>query len=222
MKGDKQLRLSLFAVPDLSIGRAPLTTQNSQFDSRRVGYLEGMVAYLERLFEDLRRRHSRSEALSGIEKLLAQLPYSELVKINAEGTPLVTEIPSARDRIVFDQERLRITFLDGLHRRSESPAIPAGRHSPEVSHIISKLSRGISEKALARILRARDVDLSSAIEGLRDLQLIEEIDPSVPIVPRSLLAGSEDRPTWLPHAGTLVHTPRSSACLDPSLCPHAD
>jgi len=36
MKGDKQLRLSLFTVPDLSIGRAPLTPQNSQFDSRRV------------------------------------------------------------------------------------------------------------------------------------------------------------------------------------------
>src|SRR5439155_21682090 len=164
---------------------------------RRVGYLEGMVASVESLFANQRTRHSRSEALSRIQKLLVPVPYSELVTINAEGTPLVTEIPSARDRIVFDQERLRITFLDGLHRRSESPAIPAGRHSPEVSHIISKLSRGISEKALARILRERAVDLSSAIEGLRDLQLIDEIDPSVPIVPRSLLAGNQDRLTWL-------------------------
>ena len=220
MKGDKQLRLSLFTVPDLSIGRAPLTPQNSQFDSRRVGYLEGMVAYLQSLFEHLRKRHSRSEALSRLERLLVQLPYSELVKINPEATPLVTAIPSARDRIVFDQARLRITFLDGLHRGSESPAIPAGRHSPEVSHIISKLSRGISEKALARILRERDVDLSSAIEGLRDLQLIEEIDPSVPIVPRSLLAGNQDRLTWLGHAGILFQTSRSSVCVDPFLRPH--
>jgi len=220
MRGDKQLRLSLFAVPDLSIGRAPLTPQNSQFDSRRVGYLEGMVAYLESLFANLRERHSRSEALAGIEKILAQLPYSELVKINAEGTPLVTEIPGARDRFVFDQDRLRITFLDGLHRRSESPAIPAGRHSPLVSHIISKLSRGVSEKALARMLRARDVDLSPAIESLRDLQLIEEIDPSLPIVPRGLLAGNQDRLTWLGHAGILFQTSRASVCVDPFLRPH--
>ena len=62
--------------------------------------------------------------------------------------------------------------------------------------------------------------MSSAIEGLRDLQLIEEIDPSVPIVPRSLLAGNQDRLTWLGHAGILFQTSRSSVCVDPFLRPH--
>ena len=98
-----QLRLSLFTVPDLSIGRAPLTPQNSQFDSRRVAYLDGMVAYLESLFDNLRGRYSRSEALSRFERCLAQLPYAELVKINLNGGPIVSEIPTARDRIVFNQ-----------------------------------------------------------------------------------------------------------------------
>src|SRR5881397_1594917 len=144
MKNRKQLRLSLFTVPDLSIGRAPLTPQNSQVDPRRLEYLDGMVAYLNSLFENLQNRFSRSEALARLENLLPQLPYSELVAINTNGTPIVTEIPSARDRIVFNQERLKITFLDGLHRRSESPAIPVGRYSPQVSRIISRLSQGVS------------------------------------------------------------------------------
>ena len=142
MNGDKQLRLSLFAVPDLSIGRAPLTPQNCQFDARRVQYLDGMVAYLESVFTDLRRHHSRSDALSTLQKVLARLPYSELVQIDHDGNPVVSAIPGARDRIVFDHERLRVAILDGLNRRSESPMIPVGRDSPELAHVISKLSQG--------------------------------------------------------------------------------
>src|SRR3989454_8091583 len=220
MKRNRHLRLSLFTVPELSIGRAPLTPQNSQFDPRRLTYLEGMVDYLNGLLENLRKSHSQSEALFHLEKFLAQLPCSELVKIDTSGEARVTEIPSARDRIVFSEDRLRINFLDGLHRRTESPGIPAGRYSPEVSHIISKLSQGVSEKALSRILEQCDVDLSPVIEGLRNLELIEEIDPSAQIVSQSLLEGKKDRLTWLGHACILFQTARSSVCVDPFLRPH--
>src|SRR6266571_1842174 len=151
MKRSKQLRLSLFTVPDLSIGPAPLTPQNSQFDPRRLKYLDGMITYLNSLFENLLQRYPRQEALERLVKILPQLPYSELAQIDASGNPIVTEIPSARDRIAFNQDRLKIVFLDGLHRRTESPAIPAGPYSPQVSRIISKLSQGTSEDALARI-----------------------------------------------------------------------
>src|SRR5213594_603408 len=184
MKRNRHLRLSLFTVPELSIGRAPLTPQNSQFDPRRLHYLEGMVAYLNSLFDNLQKHHSRAEALSRLEKVLPQLPYSELAQIDGNGKLLVTEIPGARNRIVFSHERLKIALLDGLRRRSESAAIPAGRYSPDVSRIISKLSRGISEEALARLLGECEVDLSSVIESLRDLGFIEETDPSAQIVPR--------------------------------------
>ena len=220
MKTNKQLRLSLFTVPEVSIGRAPLTPQNSQFDPRRLQYLEGMVAYLNGLFENLRKSYSRSETLSRLEKFLAQLPYSELVKIDTSGEPSVAEIPSARDRIAFNKDRLRINFLDGLHRRSESPGIPAGRHTPVVSHIISKLSHGLSEKELSRILGKCEANLSPAIEGLRSCELIEEIDPSVQIVSQGLLEGEKDRLTWLGHACVLFQTSRSSVCVDPFLRPH--
>src|SRR5207247_5283215 len=118
-----------FTVPDLSIGPAPLKPQNSQFDPRRLKYLDGMIAYLNSLFENLLKRCSRQQALVRLEKILPQLPYSELVKIDASRNPIVTEIPSARDRIVFNQDRLKIVFLDGLHRRTENPAIPAGPYS---------------------------------------------------------------------------------------------
>jgi len=191
MKINRQLRLSLFTVPEVSIGRAPLTPQNSQFDPRRLQYLEGMVAYHNGLFENLRKNYSRPEALSRFEKLLAQLPYSELVKTDTSGEPSVAEIPSARDRIAFNKDRLRINFLDGLHRRSESPGIPAGRHTPVVSQIISKLSQGLSEKELSRILGKCEANLSPAIEGLRSRQLIEEIDPSVQIVSQGLFEGGK-------------------------------
>ena len=220
MKSNRHLRLSLFTVPEVSIGRAPLTPQNSQFDPRRVKYVEGMVAYLNGLFENLRKSYSRPEALSRLDKLLAQLPYSELVKIDTNGEPCVAEIPSARDRIAFNKERLRINFLDGLHRRSESPGIPAGRHTPEISHIISKLSQGISEESLSRILKKCDVNLSPVMDGLRNLELIEAIDPSVQIVPQGLLEGEKDRLTWLGHACVLFQTSRSSVCVDPFLRPH--
>ena len=220
MRRNRHLRLSLFTVPELSIGRAPLTPQNSQFDPRRVKYVEGMVAYLNGLFENLRKSYSRSEVLSRLEKLLAQLPYSELVKIDTSGEPCVAEIPSARDRIAFNKDRLRINFLDGLHRRSESPGIPAGRHTPVVSQIISKLSHGLSEKELSRILGKCEANLSPAIEGLRSCELIEEIDPSEQIVSQSLLEGKKDRLTWLGHACVLFQTSRSSVCVDPFLRPH--
>jgi hypothetical protein len=67
MKRNRHLRLSRFTVPELSIGRAPLTPQNSQFDPRRLKYLEGMVAYLNGLFAYLRKDCSQSEALSRLE-----------------------------------------------------------------------------------------------------------------------------------------------------------
>jgi L-ascorbate metabolism protein UlaG (beta-lactamase superfamily) len=207
-------------VPEVSIGRAPLTPQNSQFDPRRVKYLEGMVTYLNDLFEHLQKDHSHSEALSRLESLLALLPYSELVKIERAGEPRVTEIPNARDRIVFNQDRLRINFLDGLHRRAQSAGIPAGPYSPQVSHVISKLSQGVSEKGLSRILEQCDVDLSPAIETLRNLELIEEADSSAQIVPQRLLEGKQDRLTWLGHACILFQTARASVCVDPFLRPH--
>jgi len=117
MKKTRHLRLSLFTVPEVSIGRTPLTPQNSQFDPRRLKYLEGMLAYMNSLFENLRERYSRPEALLRLETLFAQLPYSELLKIDTRGEPPVTEMPNARDRIVFNEDRLRINFLDGFHRR---------------------------------------------------------------------------------------------------------
>src|SRR5207247_6266327 len=86
---------------------------------------------------------SREQVRSRLEKVLPQLPYSELVMIATNGKLAVTEIPSARDRIVFNQDSVRIAFLDGLHRRPESPTIHAGRFSPAVSHVVSTLSRGV-------------------------------------------------------------------------------
>src|SRR3989442_9694052 len=132
MKRNRHLRVSLFTVPELSIGRAPLTPQNSQFDPRRLKYLEGMTAYLNDLFKDLQKSYSQSEALSHLENVLGQLPYSELVKIDAAGEPRVAEIPSARDLIEFNKDRLRVNFLDGLNLRSKSPGITAGRISHHV------------------------------------------------------------------------------------------
>ncbi|PYS15616.1 MAG: hypothetical protein DMG15_04585 [Acidobacteria bacterium] len=80
-ESERRLRMSLFTVPDVSIGRAPLTPQNSQFDQRRLDYLEGMTRYLNNLFQDLEKRYSQEEALSRLQKSIAQLPYSELVEI---------------------------------------------------------------------------------------------------------------------------------------------
>ena len=130
---------------------------------------------------------------------------------------MIVEAPSARDRIAFNHERLKITLLDGLHRRPQSPAIPAGCYSPEVSHVLAELSRGVPEPALARILGACGVDLTAVIESLRDLQLIEEIDSSEPLVPESLRAAGGDRLTWLGHACILLQTSRSAVCVDPFL-----
>jgi L-ascorbate metabolism protein UlaG (beta-lactamase superfamily) len=179
-----------------------------------------MIAYLNSLFENLLKRYSRSEALVRLEKILPQLPYSELLKIDESKNPIVAEIPSARDRIVFNHDRLKIVFLDGLHRRTENPAIPAGPYSPVVSRVISQLSHGAAEDALARILRARDVDLSSVVKSLRHLQFIEECDPAEQIVPQSLLEGKDDRLTWLGHACVLFQASRASVCVDPYLRPH--
>jgi L-ascorbate metabolism protein UlaG (beta-lactamase superfamily) len=220
MKPNRHLRLSLFTVPEISIGRSPLTPQNSHFDPRRLKYLEGMVAYMNGLFATFGAGYSRAEALSRLEKHLAHLPYPELLRINASGEPPVTEAPTARDKIVFNADRLRINFLDGFHRRPESPGIPAGRHAPKVAHVISKLSHGVSEAALSSIVAKSGVNLSPVINGLRNLGLIEEIDPSAPIVPQRLLGGKQDRLTWLGHAGVLFQTSRSSVCVDPFLRPN--
>ena len=51
------------------------------------------------------------------------------------------------------------------------------------------------------------------------LDLLEEIDPSAQIVPQTLLEGTQDRLTWLGHAGVLFQTARSSVCVDPFLRP---
>src|SRR5213593_133537 len=110
MKRNRHLRLSLFTVPELSIGRAPLTPQNSQFDPRRLTYLEGMVDYLNGLLESLRISHSQLEAHFHLEKFIPQWACSELAKIDTSGEPRVTEIPNARHRIVFPKHHLRINF----------------------------------------------------------------------------------------------------------------
>lgn len=217
MKHKRPLRLSLFTVPELSIGRAPLTPQNSQFDPRRLRYLEGMVAYLN---SESRRHSGRSEARPHLQNLLRQLPYSELVQVKDSEDSPATEVAGARDRIVYNQDRLRINFLDGLHRRPKTVGIPAGGYAPQVSAIIAALSRGVSEERLSQMLRQCEVDLSSLIEGLRKLGFIEEIDPVVPIVPQSLVEGQRDRLTWLGHACILLQTSRSSVCVDPFLRPH--
>src|SRR5437773_12032921 len=107
-ESERRLRMSLFTVPDVSIGRAPLTPQNSQFDQRRLDYLEGMTRYLNHLFHDLQKRHSQPEALLRLQKLVAQLPYSELAEIDATRSPAVTAIAGAHDRIAFNQDRLKI------------------------------------------------------------------------------------------------------------------
>jgi len=212
--------LSLFTVPDLSIGDAPLTPQNSQPDPRRLLYLEGMVAYLNSLLQDFLSRYPAPEARSRLEAFLPRLPCSDLVSISTNGRSVVSEAPGARDRITFLQERLKILFLDGLHRGTESPAIPAGRFSPQVCRIVSKLACGISEGALSRLFGQGGVDLSGAVASLRALDLIEETDPEAPIVPPGLREGGKDRLTWLGHACVLLQTPRTSVCVDPFLRPH--
>ena len=219
-RAGRPLRLSLFTVPEVSIGSAPLTPQNSQVDPRRVQYLEGMVTYLGQRFRDLQRSHSRSEALARLESERRQLPYAELVRINGNGGAPVSEVAGARDRIAFDHERLKISFPDGRHRGDHIPAIPAGRDSPAVSRIVSRLAQGVSEGELSRLLEDGDVDVSAAIQGLRDLQLIEETDASAPLVPERLSRGGDDRLAWLGHACMLFQTGRSSVCVDPFLRPH--
>src|ERR1051326_983492 len=215
----KRLRLSRFTVPDFSIGRAPLTPQNSQFDSRRLTYLTGMVVYLNRLLEDLTARYSSSEALSRFNGVRAQLPYSELVQININGKPEVTPIPTAFDRIAFNHERMKMIFLDGLHGGAESHSIPVGTASPEVSHIISELSRGVSHEDLSRIFEECQLDLWPAIRGLRESQLIEEVDASSTHVAKPF-QGDTDCLSWLGHAGILFQSPHSTICVDPYLRPH--
>ena len=216
-ESERRLRMSLFTVPDVSIGRAPLTPQNSQFDQRRLDYLEGMTRYLNNLFQDLEKRYSQEEALSRLQKSIAQLPYSELVEIDVKRRPAVKALASARDRIAFNQERLKISFLDGLGRRAESPTITAGTSSPDVCHIISKLSQGISEDSLSQILKKSSVGLTAVIDGLRQLQFIEETDIAQPVVPKDLLTGKDDRLTWLGHACVLFQTSSTSICVDPFL-----
>ncbi|WP_447983760.1 MBL fold metallo-hydrolase [Nitrospira sp. Nam74] len=179
-----------------------------------------MVAYLNSLLDNFRRRYSELESLSHLQTIISRLPHCELVRIDTTGEPRVTEIPSARDRIGFNADRLRINFPDGLHRRTEVPGIPGGRCTPQIANIISKLSHGLSEQALSRTLKNCDVNLSSVIEGLRTQRLIEDSDPSEQIVPQTLLEKKKDRLTWLGHASILFQTSRSSVCVDPFLRPH--
>ena len=220
MTTEKHLRFSLFTAPELSIGRAPLTPQNSQFDPKRMRYLEGMVTYLNSLFEAQRKSCSRVEALVRFKKTLAQLPNSELIQFDSERNPSVTEASGARDRIGFNKDRLRINFLDGLHRRTESPSIHSGELTPVLAGIVSRLAHGLTECALRRILRESDVDPGTAIDSLRTMGLIEEVDPVVSVVPPELLEGDRDRLSWLGHACILLQTDRSSVCVDPFLRPH--
>jgi L-ascorbate metabolism protein UlaG (beta-lactamase superfamily) len=215
----KQVRLSLFSVPDLSIGRAPLTPQNSQYDSRRLAYLQGMVNFLNILWAHLEQRYSRKEAQGRLEQFLERLPYSELVQVGTR-SPRVSEIPGARDRVAFNRDRLRITLLDGLHRGRKTPCIPAGRYSPDISHIIAKLSKGVSEATLLRLLRECKVDLSAVISGLRSMGLVEEVERSECVVPENLSKPGKERISWLGHACVLFQTRRASVCVDPFLRPH--
>jgi hypothetical protein len=136
MRNLTRLRLSLSTVPELSIGRAPLTPQNSQFDARRVRYLEGMVAYLNG--PAVRDGEGRAETRPSVQQMLTQLPYSDLVEMESGASKRVREVPGARDRIVFNQEHLRINFLDGLHRRTETVGIPASRYVAQISSISSR------------------------------------------------------------------------------------
>jgi len=220
MTSEKHLRLSLFTAPELSIGCAPLTPQNSQFDLRRMNYLEGMVTYLNGLFDAHRKSCSEAEARARLEKTLSQLPYSELVRIEPDQNPSVMEVSGARDRIGFNKDRLRINFLDGLHRRAESPSIHSGEQTPEISRIVSRLANGLTESALCKILRECEVGLEPVIDGLRNMGLIEEVDPAMSIVPPELLRGKNDRLSWLGHACILFQTDQSSVCVDPFLRPH--
>jgi len=179
-----------------------------------------MVAYLNGLFGHLQERGSRPQALSRLEALLPRLPHSDLVTIDREAKAPVAEAPGARDRIGFDADRLTIVLLDGLNRRSESPAIPAGRYSPQVAHALSRLSRGVTEEELASTCGRSGVDLTPVLARLRDLQLIEEVDPSVPGFPERLGEEGRDRLAWLGHACVLLQTASSSVCVDPFLRPH--
>jgi L-ascorbate metabolism protein UlaG (beta-lactamase superfamily) len=220
MSRDARLRWSLFTATDLALGRAPLTPQNSQPDPRRARYLEGMVAYLNDLLRDFQRRYPGPEALARLDRFLPQLPCSDLVTTVAHAQPVVSEAPGARDRITFDPDRLKVLFLDGLHRGAESPAIPAGRFVPQVARVVSRLAGGVPERALAGLAAQGGVDLSGAIRGLRDRGLIEAVDPKDPVVPQPLRKDGKDRLAWLGHACVLLQTARSSICVDPFLRPH--
>ena len=220
MHAERQLRLSPYTVPELSIGRAPLTPQNSQYDLRRLQYLEGMVTYLNGLAMDASRYGTRVPGAVRIRELLQRLPYPELVMVDPGRDPPVMEHPSARDRIAFDHDRLKVLFLDGLHRGSMSPAIPAGRHSAVVARLVSLLARGISETQMDSALARSEVDLGGAVASLRELGLIEVVDPASPAMPAALKAGKDDRLTWLGHACVLLQTARSAICVDPFLRPH--
>jgi L-ascorbate metabolism protein UlaG (beta-lactamase superfamily) len=220
MENGSRLQLSLFTLPDVSIGRAPLTPQNSQVDPRRLQYLDGMLAYLKGLSGSLREQYPLPEASARLERILQQIPYRELVRVDLTGNPAVTETPGVRDQIGFNPSRLRINFLDGRRRNAESASIPAGCDSPCLSRIVSMLSGGITEQELSRLLQSCDLHPAPLIESVRNLEIIEEVPESLEIVPAVLRRGTKDRLTWLGHAGVLFQTGRSSICVDPFLRPH--
>lgn len=220
MRRTKHLRLSLYTVPELAVGQVPLNPENSGTDPRRLHYLEGMVVYLNSLFRDAAAREPRETTLARVRRLLSELPHSELVILDPEHDPPVAEHPSARDRIGFDHERLKLVFLDGLNRGSQSPSIAMGGDSPQLARAVAELAHGISESSLPAFCARAGVDLSGAVSGLREFGLIEA--EAVPHPPRSApsLDGRHDRLSWLGHACVLFQTHHTSLCVDPFLRPH--
>ncbi len=220
MRGEHHLRLSLYTVPEVCIGRCPLSPGNSERDPRRIQYLDGMVECLNGVFSERRRRGSRAAALAATRAFAARLPYAALLSIDADATPPVSYGKQMRDRLSFDHDRLKLAFLDGLNRGGMSPTIPAGRDSPELAQIVAALAHGLTEQRLSQVMARGTVDLSGAVSGLRGLGLIEACDPAESRVPAALSGGTGDRLTWLGHACMLYQTPRASVCIDPYLRPH--
>src|SRR5947209_15834264 len=95
---NRHRRLSLFTVPELSIGRAPLTPQNSQFDPRRLTYLEGMVDYLNGLLENLRKSHSNWEEFFNLENSFEHFRCPNLLKTTKREEAGEREIQTAAEK----------------------------------------------------------------------------------------------------------------------------
>lgn len=220
MRRTRHLRLSLYTVPEISIGRVPLNPENSGSDPRRLRYLKGMAAYLNELFLDSAGSAPKEQVLARMRALLAQLPHSELVTLDPEIEPPVAEHPSARDRIEFHHQRLKVVFLDGLNRGSQSPAIAVGADSPALARAVAELAQGVPESRLPALCTQAEVNLTSAIAGLREYGLIETEPPRHPPRPAPAFGNAHDRLSWLGHACLLFQTRHTALCVDPFLRPH--